>query len=169
MITSIPKATSYDHVIIGGGIAADKAARAIRAVDPAASVLIISADMDPPVYRPALSKDLWLKQDATLAGHLLGTGDIGVELLTGVSASGIDPAAHIVEIADGPAITYGKLLLATGAQARHFPGAPDDPRINYYRSVADYRQLKQQLGPDPGSQDGGHCHRREVTRAPVAR
>src|SRR5699024_12335627 len=48
----------YDHVIIGGGVAADSAARAIREASPDATIAILSADPHEPVYRPALSKDL---------------------------------------------------------------------------------------------------------------
>lgn len=46
--------SSYDHVIVGGGVAADKAARAIREAQPDASIAIISADVTGPVYHPAL-------------------------------------------------------------------------------------------------------------------
>lgn len=153
MSTFTPSSTTYEHVIIGGGIAADKAARAIKEVNPQASVLMISADVDAPIYRPALTKDLWIKQDSTLEGQALGTVDTGAELLTGVSVTAIDPEAHTVTTGEGQAITYGSLLLATGCSARHFQEAPADPRIVYFREAADYRQLRDQLGDDFASKN----------------
>lgn len=147
MTTFTPTSGAYDHVIVGGGITADKAARAIREISPDATVLMISADTNPPIYRPALSKDLWLKKDATLEGQDLGTADIGVELVLGVVVTDINPDAHTLA-AGGRTITYGKLLLATGADARRFSGAPDDPRIIYYRTAGDYRHLRELMGDD---------------------
>lgn len=50
---------SYDYVIIGGGMAGDAAAKAIRDADARGSILLIGSDPEPPVTRPALSKKLW--------------------------------------------------------------------------------------------------------------
>lgn len=55
----------YDYVIVGGGVAADKAARAIRKRDEDASIAIFSDEADEPVYRPELSKGLWFGDDPT--------------------------------------------------------------------------------------------------------
>ena len=49
----------YDYLIVGGGMAADAAARGIRELDVAGALGILSADIDPPYARPALSKRLW--------------------------------------------------------------------------------------------------------------
>lgn len=137
---------SYDHVIVGGGVAADKAARAIRKREPDASIAIISADVDGPVYRPALTKDLWLKEDPDPASQDLGTAaETGSEVFTGVAVTGLDPVAHTVTTAAGDQVSYGKLLLATGASPRHFQGV-DDPRVAYVRTVADYRRLRELVG-----------------------
>lgn len=133
---------AYDHVIVGGGVAADKAARAIREVAPEASVLIISDVSDGPLYRPGLSKDLWLKPNAELDSIDLATQEnTGAELLLGTKVTAIDPEGHTVTTADGQQVGYGKLLLATGAAARHI-GTPDDERIVYYRNADDYRHLR---------------------------
>lgn len=137
--------SSYDHVIIGAGVAADKAARAIHEVTPDAGILILGAEPDPPVYRPALSKDLWLKPDATLDQQWLGTTDTGAQLRTGVTVTAIDPGAHQLSTDTGETITYGRVLIATGASPRAFAGAPDDPRLFLYRSADDYRRLRAAL------------------------
>lgn len=140
--------TSYDHVIVGGGVAADKAARAICKAHPEATVAILSADRDGPVYRPALTKDLWLKDDPDPASQDLATAaDTGAEVHTGVTVTGIDPEAYTVTTADGTAVGYGKLLLATGSSPRRF-GDLDDDRVVYLRTVADYRRLRELVGED---------------------
>ena len=132
---------AYDHVIVGGGVAADKAARAIREEAPEASVLIISDVGDGPLYRPGLSKDLWLKAGTTLEDIDLGTTQTGAELLLGTTVTALDPASHTVTTSDDQQIRYGRLLLATGASARRID-TPDDDRIVYYRNADDYRHLR---------------------------
>ena len=49
----------YPYLIVGGGMTADAAARAIREADPKAPIGLISAEPHPPYNRPPLSKALW--------------------------------------------------------------------------------------------------------------
>jgi 3-phenylpropionate/trans-cinnamate dioxygenase ferredoxin reductase subunit len=140
--------SSYDYVIIGAGVAAAKAVEGIRDVDGSGSLLVLGAEPDPPVYRPVLTKDLWLKDGAALEDDILldGTAD-GVELRIGVEVTAVDTAAHTVTLADGSEVGYGRLLLATGAEPRTL-GLSTGPRVLAYRTAADYRQLRDLLGPD---------------------
>lgn len=132
----------YDHVIIGGGIAADAAARAIHQRAPEASIAIISADPHQPVYRPALSKDLWSGDDPDPDSQALHTAEeTGAELFTGTMVTDLLPASHTVVTARGQRVHYGTALLATGASPRHLPGVKD-PRVAYLRTVGDYRHLR---------------------------
>ena len=66
---------SYDYVIVGGGVAAASAVKGIRSQDPSGTVAVIGSELNEPVYRPVLTKDLWLKDDATLEGSSLA-GDL---------------------------------------------------------------------------------------------
>ncbi|ASK66078.1 N-acylamino acid racemase [Brachybacterium avium] len=132
----------YDHVIIGGGMAADSAARAIRTASPEATIAILSADPHSPVYRPALSKDLWTGEDADPASQELHTAEeTGASLFTSTLVTELWPNSHRVGTARGQSIHYGKALLATGSSARHFPGVEDD-RVVCLRTVGDYRHLR---------------------------
>src|SRR5690606_39354140 len=107
---------SYDHVIIGGGIAADAAARAIREADEDASIAILSADPHAPVYRPALSKDLWTGEDPDPDSQDLGTAEAtGAELFTSTLVTELLPSSHTVVTARGERIRYRTALLATGS------------------------------------------------------
>ncbi len=135
---------SYDYVIVGGGVAAASAVKGIRSEDPSGTIAVLGSEPDKPVYRPALSKDLWLKDDATLEGNSLA-GDLddddAVDLVTDTTVTEIDPGAHVVRLADGSSVGYGKLLLATGAEPRRLAVDPG-PRVIYYRTAADYERLR---------------------------
>ena len=118
---------SYDYVIVGGGVAAASAVGGIRSEDSSGTIAVIGSEPDKPVYRPALSKDLWLKDDETLEGSSLA-GDLddddAVDLVTDTTVTAIDPDAHVVRLADGSSVGYGKLLLATGAEPRRCRSTP---------------------------------------------
>jgi NADPH-dependent 2,4-dienoyl-CoA reductase/sulfur reductase-like enzyme len=133
---------SYDHLIIGGGIAADAAARAIRKADGSASIGILSADPHGPVYRPALSKDLWTGEDPDPDSQDLGTAEAtGAELFTSTVVTQLLTASRTAVTARGERVHYRKALLATGSGPRHLPGVTD-PRVMCLRTVGDYRHLR---------------------------
>jgi NADPH-dependent 2,4-dienoyl-CoA reductase/sulfur reductase-like enzyme len=137
-------ARTYDYVIVGAGVAAASAVKGIRSEDPGGSVGVLGSEPDKPVYRPVLTKDLWLKDDQTLEGASLAgdlDGDDRVDLLTDTTVTAIDPDAHVVRLADGSSVGYGKLLLATGAEPRVLAVDPG-PRVVYYRTAADYQRLR---------------------------
>ena len=128
----------YPYLIIGGGMTADSAARAIRAADPAAAVGLISAEPHPPYGRPPLSKGLW-KGDPE-SGIWRGTDTIGVDLRLGRRATAIDTGKKTVADERGEVVSYGKLLLATGGTPRRLPFG-GNKQIIYYRTYDDYRRL----------------------------
>ena len=135
---------SYDYVIVGAGVAAASAVKGIRSQDGAGRIAVLGSEPDKPVYRPVLTKDLWLKDDETLEGSSLA-GDLddddAVDLVTDTTVTEIDPGAHVVRLADGSSVGYGKLLLATGAEPRVLAVDPG-PRVIYYRTAADYQRLR---------------------------
>ncbi|MGO3189428.1 MAG: FAD-dependent oxidoreductase, partial [Corynebacterium variabile] len=142
---------TYDHIIVGGGVAADKAARAIHGRTPDAAVLILTRDPEGPVSRPDLTKTLWLDESTGLEDIDLGTaGDTGAQLVTGVTVTAVDPSTHTVTTDGGNTVTYGTLLLATGASARTLEDAKggDDSRVTCIRSVSDYRDLRSKVSEE---------------------
>lgn len=134
----------YDYVIVGGGVAAAAAVGGIREIDESGSILVLGAEPDGPVYRPDLSKKLWLDKDATLEGTTL-LDDEKAELQTSSPVTAIAPDAHTVTVQGGATITYGTLLLATGSTPRMLD-LPDSDRVIYYRTAADYRRLRDLAG-----------------------
>jgi NADPH-dependent 2,4-dienoyl-CoA reductase/sulfur reductase-like enzyme len=132
-------------VIIGGGAAGLAAADMLRREGYGGPVTMVSADGDPPCDRPNLSKD-FLAGTAQPDWIPLRAPDFyaeqRIDLLLGTPVTAIDTARRRVHLEGGRELSYGALLLATGADPVHLkiPGA-DGPRVHYLRSFADSRSL----------------------------
>jgi apoptosis-inducing factor 3 len=132
-------------VIVGGGAAGVAAAEMLRRHGYDGPLVMISADADPPVDRPNLSKD-FLAGEAQDDWIPLWSNDFyeerRIELVLGRRVVSIDPAGRTVRLDDGSDRPYGSLLLATGADPVRLaiPGADDD-RVRYLRSFADSRAI----------------------------
>jgi NADPH-dependent 2,4-dienoyl-CoA reductase/sulfur reductase-like enzyme len=135
--------TSYRYLIVGGGMTADAAARAIRETDAGSSIGIISADPHPPYNRPPLSKGLW-KGDDPEKTLWRGTDKINVDLRLGRRVTAINTKQKTVTDDRGNVITYEKLLLATGGTPRRLP--MQTGQIIYYRTFDDYTRLRALAG-----------------------
>jgi NADPH-dependent 2,4-dienoyl-CoA reductase/sulfur reductase-like enzyme len=132
-------------VIVGGGAAGFAAAEMLRRQDYRGGIVMLSNEAAAPVDRPNLSKDylagsapedwLPLRPDDFYAG-----ATIDMRLNTEVAS--IDAKARAVVLAGGEAISYDRLLLATGAEPVRLPipGA-DQPRVHVLRSLADCRAI----------------------------
>src|SRR5881296_416517 len=131
--------TGYKYLIVGGGMTADAAARAIREADPQSSVAIISDDPHPPYNRPPLSKGLW-KGDDPAKTVWRGTDTIGVDLRLGRRATAVNPKQRTVTDDRGNTSTYEKLLLATGGTPRRLQ--LQTGQVIYYRTFDDYARLR---------------------------
>jgi 3-phenylpropionate/trans-cinnamate dioxygenase ferredoxin reductase component len=133
--------THYKYLIIGGGMTADEAARAIRAADRTGSLGMISAETNPPYDRPPLTKDLWKGTPEERVWR--STDALGVDLHLGRRAQVLDATRKRVADDQGDVYTYEKLLLATGGRPRHLPFDHDPQDVIYYRTLEDYRRLVQ--------------------------
>ena len=94
---------SYDYVIVGGGVAAASAVKGIRSQDSSGTIAVLGSEPDPPVYRPDLSKTLWLEDDkslddSSLAGDL--EDDDHVDLVLDTTVTEFEHDAHAVRLAD---------------------------------------------------------------------
>jgi len=129
---------SVRYLIIGGGMTADAAARAIRESDPSGSIGIMSDDPHPPYNRPPLSKGLWKGDDPEKVWR--GTEKIGVELRLARHATAVNTKQKLVTDDRGKVVSYEKLLLATGGTPRRLP--MQTGQIIYYRTFDDYLRLR---------------------------
>src|SRR5262249_6042095 len=132
-------------VIVGGGAAGLAAADMRRREGYAGPIAMISADADPPVDRPNLSKDY-------LAGEAQDDwiplwpenlyADRRVDLVLGARVESIDSAARKVLLEDGSRRDFGALLIATGAGPVRLPIAgADSAEVFYLRTFADSRAI----------------------------
>ncbi|MDD4316457.1 MAG: FAD-dependent oxidoreductase [Clostridia bacterium] len=115
---SFSKDTDESFVIIGGGIAALQAAKAIRARNKTAAVTLIFSDTKIPYNRPALSDVLSgeLKFSDIVLENYNYYKNNNITLMPRTKAKSIDRAVKKV-VFDGGELAYDKLLLATGATA----------------------------------------------------
>jgi len=138
-----PEPTSV--VIIGGGAAGLAAADMLRREGYGGPIEIISADPDPPVDRPNLSKD-YLAGEAQPDWIPLWPPDLYAErritLRLGSPVASIDPAGRTMHLEDGSSRPYGALLIATGADPVRLaiPGG-DLAHVHHLRSFADSRAI----------------------------
>jgi NADPH-dependent 2,4-dienoyl-CoA reductase/sulfur reductase-like enzyme/nitrite reductase/ring-hydroxylating ferredoxin subunit len=132
-------------VIVGGGAAGLAAADMLRRERYEGPIVLISADEDPPVDRPNLSKD-YLAGEAQDDWIPLWPSDVyaerHIELLLGSRVASIDPGGRTVLLEDGSRRDFGALLIATGADPVRLPipGA-DNANVFYLRSFADSRAI----------------------------
>lgn len=106
-----------DHLLIGGGLASANCARHLRE-NSEDSILLVGREPEPPYNRPALTK-----------GYLAHTEDRemdyfrpaefweeqNIELMTRMNVMKLDTEAHEATLMNKEVISYGKVLLATGA------------------------------------------------------
>ena len=137
-------------VIVGGGAAGVAAAEMLRREGYGGALAVISADADPPVDRPNLSKD-FLAGEAQDDWIPLWPNDFYVErrieLLLNRRVSSIDSARRTVKLDDGTDRPYEALLLATGADPvrLEIPGARRG-QVMVLRTFADSRAIVERTG-----------------------
>jgi len=136
----------YKYVVIGGGLAGGRACESIRRVDKSGSLALVTAEAHPPYQRPPLSKGylrgqegldhLYLKEESFYA-------ESGITLLSGATVTAIDPAGHGLTLADGRALQYDKLLLATGGRPFRLPLPGNDLEgVFVLRTIEDCDAIK---------------------------
>ena len=135
----------HDYLIIGGGMAADAAAKAIAEVERGANIGIVGDEASPPYQRPPLSKALW-KGDKSPADIDLATAKTGASFHLGRRIVSLDRAAHVARDEQGDTYRYRRLLLATGATPRAL-GFDGGERLIDFRTLADYEALRRYAKP----------------------
>ena len=129
----------YKYLIVGGGMASAAAVKGIREVDVEGSIGIFGSEGDPPYKRPPLTKGLWKGDPEESIWY--GTVGSRADLHLGRAIRELDPSARRVADDEGNLHMYDRLLLATGGTPRRLPFGGD--HVLYYRSVADYRRLRE--------------------------
>ncbi len=140
-----PAEATKTVVIVGGGAAGLAAAAELRRLGFAGRLVMLSAEDAPPLDRPNLSKD-YLAGGAPEEWLPLRPENFysenGIDLRLGAVANGLDAKARRLTLADGSALEFDRLLLATGAEPvrLQIPGA-ELPHVRTLRSLADCREI----------------------------
>jgi nitrite reductase/ring-hydroxylating ferredoxin subunit len=111
-------------VIVGSGAAGNAAAEALRREGYGGKILMLDPEGEIPYDRPNLSKD-YLAGNAPEEWIPLHPPEFyeekKIELMNGVRATAIDAKTRTVALSDGRSLTWGALLLATGAEPIRLP------------------------------------------------
>jgi 3-phenylpropionate/trans-cinnamate dioxygenase ferredoxin reductase component len=134
------------YVIVGASLGGAKAAEALRAAGYDGHVVLLGRETELPYERPPLSKGYLQgkeERDIIYVHPRQWYTEANIDLRLGLTATGIDRAAHEVVVDDGSRIGYTKLLLTTGSSPRRLqiPGADLDG-VLYLRSAGDSDRIK---------------------------
>ncbi|MBM7171378.1 oxidoreductase [Streptomyces sp. G44] len=127
-------------VVVGAGMAGVQTAVALREQGFTGAVTVLGAEPHQPYDRPPLSK-------AVLLGKAEGSAfdidfeALGIGLRLGREVTGVRPADHELDTAEGP-VAYDVLVLATGAEPLRLPGAEGVPGVHLLRTLDDAARLR---------------------------
>ncbi len=128
-------------VIVGAGLTAAKAIETLRKEGFDGRVVLFGDEAHPPYLRPPLSKD-YLRGESGVTDALVHPeawyAEQQVELRTSTRVDSLEPASRVVVTESGERVTYDRLLLATGSEARRIelPGS-GLAGIHHLRTLAD--------------------------------
>ncbi|MDE2007668.1 MAG: FAD-dependent oxidoreductase [Rhodospirillales bacterium] len=135
------------HVIVGAGQAGGWAAVAMRQAGFAGRILLVGEETLRPYERPPLSKAALTGEAAPAPAWFHPPGryeELGIEIRLGIAAVAIDIGARHVTLADGTALAWDKLLIATGGRARLL-AIPGGERALTLRTLDDARAIRARL------------------------
>ena len=138
------------HVIIGNGPAGVVAAEALRRADPAADVILVGDENEPPYSRMAIpylltgnigEEGTYLRKDA---GHY---ERLNIRLIV-ARAQKVDSKARRVTLSNGETLAYDRLLIASGSHPlRPTISGIDSPNVHACWTLADAREIAAKAKP----------------------
>ncbi|NRP21054.1 Anthranilate 1,2-dioxygenase system ferredoxin--NAD(+) reductase component [Ensifer adhaerens] len=136
-------------VIVGAGECGARAAFGLREKGYEGEITLIGAEPHLPYERPPLSKEgLVDAQGPKHVAELDRYQSARITVLTDAPVEGIDRGERTVRVADGRKLSYDRLLLATGAKPKSFPGQPENaPLVRVLRTHADAAAIRMKLAP----------------------
>jgi len=115
---------SHPIVIVGAGQAGVQTAEALRASGYTGAITLLGDEPHGPYHRPPLSK-AWLAGEMEAVQLVMRAPEMlarkAIELRTDTRVTAIDREAKLVRLADGSALPYTGLVLATGSTPRRLP------------------------------------------------
>ncbi len=133
-------------VVVGAGLAGHRTTVALREQGYDGELVVVGDEAHVPYDRPPLSKQV-LAGTFTADQCLFPSGELDATWRLGVAALRLDPAAHVVRLADGSSLTYDGLVIATGRRARPWP-TPLPAGASTLRTLDDAIALRDNVSGD---------------------
>jgi 3-phenylpropionate/trans-cinnamate dioxygenase ferredoxin reductase component len=131
-------------VIVGGGLAAARTAEQLRRSEYTGRITIVSDEVHVPYDRPPLSKEVLRKEvDDVALKPREWYDEKDITLRLGSAATALDTAKQTLTLADGTALGYDDLVIATGLVPRRIPAFPDLDGIRVLRSFDESMALRE--------------------------
>jgi len=158
----------FRYLLIGGGVAASEAAKAIREIDREGDLLMVAQEINRPYFRPPLSKQFLRSpgnRETLFTQRAEWFNDNRVQLRTGRRAAHLDTTRNSVTLDNGEGVSFDRLLIATGGTARalDIPGS-QLPNLFYLRTLEDADHLQLAMAK---AKAGGLAHPRGRGRAAI--
>jgi 3-phenylpropionate/trans-cinnamate dioxygenase ferredoxin reductase component len=134
------------YLLVGGGVAASAAARAIREIDPRGDLLMVGQEINRPYHRPPLSRQFLrgqVSRESLFSEPAEWFVENKVQLRTGRRVSHVDTTRNAVTLDNGEGVSFGQLLIATGGVAAplNLAGA-QLPSLYYLRTLENAELLQ---------------------------
>ncbi|MBF8721775.1 NAD(P)/FAD-dependent oxidoreductase [Pseudomonas guariconensis] len=151
---SILNPEEFDFVVIGAGPCGGAAAVELANISPDSKIALVGKEQYAPYERPPLSKSTLLKhaaeaQPVGMFGGIEGLNSHGISTFIPDAATSINRDQRIITLASGRALSYGKMLLATGSSPRRLDvkGADLDG-VHYLRTFDDAKNIAAWIRPN---------------------
>lgn len=139
-------------VIVGGGLAGQRCAEALRRYGYDGAIRIVCAERHRPYDRPPLSKELLAgsRDEESIAFRAAGWYEQhSIDLLLGVHARSLELDGRRVGLSDGSSLRWRRLVIATGSRPRTLPALDRYENVSVLRSVDDCLTLRDVLAGRP--------------------
>ncbi|MEU6511574.1 FAD-dependent oxidoreductase [Streptomyces sp. NPDC046942] len=133
-------------VVVGASAAGLAAAETLRREGYDGTLTLVGDEPRPPYDRPPLSKQVLAAEWPPERIRLRPPADLDalrLDLRLGVAALELDTIGRTVRLADGSALPYDGLIVATGVRPRRLPGTG----AHVLRTLDDALALRDRLGP----------------------
>lgn len=134
-------------VIVGASLAGLRAAQAVRSAGHEGALVVVGDERHAPYTRPPLSKQLLAGEQEHADCAFPGADALEAEWRLGAAATALDRQRKVIALADGDAVAYDRLIVATGARARTWPDQVEG--VHTLRGVDDALALRAALDAKP--------------------
>jgi NADPH-dependent 2,4-dienoyl-CoA reductase/sulfur reductase-like enzyme len=130
-----------EHIaVVGASLSGLRTVQGLRRKGSAARITLVGDEREPPYDRPPLSKAVLLGKKDPSSLHFVDADALAgleVDLRLGVGAVGLDLASRTVRLADGSALGFDRLVIATGSSPRRIPGLRTLAGVHVLRTAGD--------------------------------